>query len=100
VPEVRLPQLPVGQRDARSPTHGLARPRRGGWTWAKSFALPTPWTAGTTVDIAALSWEDPPAAKSAAEKPSLHLAPLMLPPLKVGAVRAPAPGGVSLIGTF
>jgi hypothetical protein len=64
------------------------------------IGMPIAWTAGTTVDIAALSWEDPSTAKRTAAQPSLHVAPLMLPPLKVGAVRAPSPGGVSLMGTF
>jgi hypothetical protein len=62
--------------------------------------VPLAMTVGPAVDSAALSWEDPPSAKDAAAKPSLHVAPLMLPSLKVGAGRASSPGGVSLVGTF
>ncbi len=65
--------------------------------------LPIALTAGTAIDVGALGYEPGPAkAQGPAEPaPRWSLAPLVLPPLHLGAAHAgPTPAGAAAVGTF
>jgi hypothetical protein len=64
------------------------------------IGTPLALSIGTAVDSAALAWDDNPKARDGAPKPAVSLAPLVLPPLRMGALHLPPPAGAALVGTF
>jgi hypothetical protein len=63
--------------------------------WWLLIATPIALSIGTAVDSAALAWEDRPKVK-----PTVSVAPLVLPPLRMGTLHLPSPAGAALVGTF
>lgn len=65
------------------------------------IGLPIALSAGLAIDSAALAWEDRPATSAKAPAVNFSVAPLALPPLRLGAAHlAPPPVGIALVGTF
>jgi hypothetical protein len=86
--------LGLGLGSCTSQTDGCL----GGLLFTLFVGLPIALTAGTSIDSAALAWEDRP--RNDALTPTVRVAPLVLPPLRMGTVHLPPPAGAALVGTF
>lgn len=64
-------------------------------------AMPIALTAGAVIDSTVLAWEDRPNVQGPDPKVRWSVAPIALPPLRVGAAHAgPMPMGAGVVGTF
>lgn len=67
---------------------------------AMVIGLPVALTLGASLDAAALAWEPSSPTRDVARNLTVGVTPLVLPPLRMGSNRLPAPAGAALTGTF